>query len=177
MSLSYHYSFRAPSNIESIEIEQFLKRAEIKAKEYGLGPTLVENAKFDTPEKRAFSRRITRGLTLEDPRLIDVTLPENICWAHYKESGLCRIAPVEGVFMVVTEENGIESVWGLFRFPSLICDKNGRSLMKRHDGDDWISEGFIDSPDQRYRQIAHLFKEAGWLVSERDEFAVKASNT
>ncbi len=38
----------------------------------------------------------------------------------------------------------------------------------------WHLSQFVDSPDPRFREIVHLFAEAGFLESEKDEFRAGA---
>jgi hypothetical protein len=69
MGLSYYYEFAAPATVTAGELEQFLKALEFKAKPLGFSPTSVLNAPFDTPERRAFARRLCGGYYVEDERL------------------------------------------------------------------------------------------------------------
>jgi len=170
MGLSYHYSFRAPATTTAGELRDFLGGVEGDARLMGFDPTIVVAGPYDTPERRGFARRIARGLVVEDPRLRDVRLPESACWCFSPESGLCRLAPEYGVLLVVTDARGCETVFGFYRFPRVITDRDGRELMPVADAGGWSSGSFVDSPDPRYRAIVRRFREAGYVASELDEF-------
>lgn len=174
MGLSYHFSFRAPASASADALAEFLRRVEGDASLMGFGPTMILDAPFDTPARRDFARRISRPLTVEDPRLRGADLQEHLCWSFAPESGVCRLAPEHGVFLVVTDERGIESVWGFCRYPEIIRDRTGREIMSTGAAG-WSFGGFIDSPDPRYRSIVRRFREAGYFESEHDEFAPTSS--
>jgi hypothetical protein len=174
MGLSYHFSFRAPATVSSAELEVFLRDVEVDAQRLGFFPTLVVDAPFDTAERRAFARRVARGLMVEDVRLRGVTIPADVCWQCYPSSGACRLAPEHGVILVVTDERGCESVFGFFRYPAALRDLNGHEIMPVPDGGSWVSGDSVDTPDPRYREIVRRFREAGYLASELDEFLPQA---
>ncbi len=171
MALSFHFSFRAPASASSGELAGFLRVVEGDARLMGFGPTIVVDAPFDTPERRDFAGRTARALTVEDPRLRGADLPEHLCWTFLPAAGVCRMAPEHGVFLVVTNERGIEMVFGFCRYPQVIRDRAGREIMCIPEADDWRFGGFIDSPDPRYRAIVRRFREAGFVEYEHDEFA------
>ena len=74
MALSYYYTFSAPKIIPAAELGKFLKMVEEKAQDLGFDPTFVLNGPFATEEQKQFSRRITSGLLVNDPRLKGVTV-------------------------------------------------------------------------------------------------------
>lgn len=176
MGLSYHYSFRAAPSATAEELAAFLRLVEGDARLMGFAPTLVVTGPFDNPERRDFARRVARPLTVEDRRLRFAELPAELCWTFLPDVGVCRLAPKEGVLLVVTDERGRESVFGFFRFPEVIRDIGGRELMRIEGGGSWSSGGFVDSPDPRYRAIVRRFRDAGFLESEHDEFARAATS-
>lgn len=170
MGLSYHFSFRAPAHVSAGELESFLRNIEGDCRLLGFDPVIVVNGPFDNPDRRGFARRVARGLVVEDDRLRHAELPAETCWSHSPEGGYCRLAPEYGVFLVVTDERGAESVFGFFRYPRVIRDRAGREIMPVPGEGDWIQGSFVDSPDPRYRAIVRRFAAAGWMASERDEF-------
>ena len=170
MGLSYHYSFRAPADVPADRLAAFLGNVEGDARLLGFAPTIIVNGPFDTPERRGFARRVARGLLVDDARLRGAELPPEACWSIGSDGSWCRLAPEWGVFLVVTDARGCETVFGFFRYPRLIRDLAGREVMPVPDAGDWICGGCVDSPDPRYRAIARRFAEAGYLASEIDEF-------
>jgi len=170
MGLTYHYSFIAPADMPPEALEAFLQNVEGDARLMGFHPTTVVNASFDTPERREFARRVARGLTVEDERLQGVELSKEACWSC--GDGYCRLAPEHGVLLVVTDERGCEVVFGFFRYPRMIRDRDHREIMPVPGAGDWIAGDCVKSPDPRYRAIARRFAAAGYLASELDEFAV-----
>lgn len=171
MSLSYHYSFRAPKTVTAAELEQFVKTIESSAKKMGFNPTTVINAVFNTAEQKQFARRLTTGLFIEDERLKGVTLlDESKVWCYDRTNGSCRVIPEKGVMLVITDERGCETVFGFLWYPDALTDINGKQLAVLPSKGHWIYRSFVDSPDSRYRQIVELFNKAGYLESQHDEF-------
>lgn len=169
MGLTYHFGFVAPATVSDRTLEAFLRRVERDAQAMGFRPTAVINGPFDTPERRDFSRRIARGLTVTDPRLRGRTLPEEGYWS--RGEGFCRLAPERGVVLIVTSERGEETALGFFRYPDTIRDREGRTVMSTPGDNVWRSADCVKSPDPRYRSLVRRFAEAGYLDSEIDEFA------
>lgn len=170
MGLSYHFSLRAPADVTAGRLAAFLENVEGDAKLMGFHPTAVVNGPFDTLQRREFARRVARGLLVEDERLRGADLPPHSCWSIAADGSWCRLAPVHGVLLVVTDERGCETVFGFFRYPRTIRDRAGREIMTVPQADEWLSGSCVDSPDPRYRAIVRRFAEAGWLASELDEF-------
>lgn len=168
MGLNYHYSFHAPAAERAETLEAFLQNVEGDARLLGFHPTVVVNGPFDTPARREFARRVSRGLAVEDQGLRGVELPETACWTS--EAGYCRLAPEHGVLLVVTDERDTEVVFGFFRYPKAICDHTGREIVTVPGDGAWVSADCVKSPDQRYRAIVRRFAVAGYLSSELDEF-------
>lgn len=67
------------------------------------------------------------------------------------------------VILVVTDERGCETVFGFARFASILLDTNMRPVMKTPIGNRWFLRDFVDSSDERYREIVRLFLEGGSL--------------
>jgi len=172
MSLSYHFTFTAPKTVPAAKLEQFLKEVELDAKAMGFDPTLVLNAEFKTPEQLEFVRRLTTGLWVEDERLKGVTLlDQEKVWSYDREHGFCRLIPEQGVVLVVTDEQGCETVFGFMFYPDHLADVNGKVLAEMPTKGRWFHRNFVDSPDARFRKIVRKFAEAGFVEEERDEFA------
>ena len=134
-------------------------------------PTLVLNAAFDTPERRHFARRLTIGFPIEDARLKGAAIPaDEAVWEHDPNEGACHLLPSIAVLLVVTDHEGCETLFGFFRYSEAVKDIHGHVLAETGLGGRWHSSQFVDSPDPRFREIVHLFAEAGFLESEIDEF-------
>ncbi len=172
MGFSYHFTLSAAANVSAEELVEFLKSVERDARKMGFDPTAVVNATFDTPERREFSRRVVRGLHIEDERLKDVALAsKEQIWDFSPKLGHGRLAPEQAVILVLTDERGCETVFGFARYPATLRDANGRVLLETPVGDRWYFRDFVDSPDERFRKIVKRFAEAGYLEAARDEFA------
>jgi hypothetical protein len=118
MGLSYYYEFTAPAMVSADELEQFLKALDFKSKTLGFSPTSVLNVPFDTPERRAFARRLGSGYYVEDERLRGaVRLREGQVNHHNAQSGSVCLVPVRAVALVVTDVCGCESCIGFMQFP------------------------------------------------------------
>lgn len=170
MGLTYHFSFTAPAGVGADELASFLQDVEGDARLMGFRPTTVVNGPFDNPERRQFARRVARGLVVEDERLRGLEFPADTCWNSGGGTGYCRLAPEQGVLLVVTDERACETVFGFFRYPRLIRNRAGREIMPVPGDGAWVSGDSIKSPDQRYRAIVRRFAAAGYLASEIDEF-------
>lgn len=172
MGFSYHYAFRAPEGATHEELKAFLEGVEGDARLMGFAPTVVICGPFDTPERNEFARRVARGFSVEDEQLKGVRLHEGLCWTQHPSAGVCRLAPVFGCFLVVTDERRVESVFGFSRYPRELVSETGDMVMSSPLGNAWHGSGCIDSPDRRYRSLVRRFAEAGYLDYEHDEFAV-----
>ena len=172
MGLSYYYEFTAPAEVTAGELEQFLKALEFKAKTLGFSPTSVLNVSFDTPDRRAFARRLGAGYYVEDERLRgDVRFREGQVNHHNAEAGSVRLVPVRAVVLAVTDAAGCESCFGFMQFPKELIDESGATIMPFAAGEGWMFKDCIDTPDPRYRAIVREFERAGFLASSKDEFA------
>jgi hypothetical protein len=177
MGLSYYYEFTAPATATADELKQFLKALEFKAKTLGFSPTSVLNVSFDTPERRAFARRLGGGYYVEDDRLRgNVRLLEGQVNHHNAEAGSVRLVPVRAVALVVTDASGCESCFGFMQFPESLVDESGATIMPLPLGDRWMFKDYIDTPDPRYRAIVREFDQAGYLASSKDEFTSSAGS-
>ncbi len=171
MSLSYHFTFSAPTTATASELLGFLESVEADAKEMGFGPTMVLEATFDTPDRREFARRVVRAIHIEDERLQGVVLPAPEQVRDFSpNTGHCRLEPERAVILVVTDERGDETVFGFALYPETMKDIHGRVLLKTQVGDKWRWRDFVLSGDPRFRRIVKRFSEAGYLESETDDF-------
>lgn len=171
MGLSYYYTLAAPATVGAEELTAFLNGVEKEAQRMGFEPTLVLNATFDTPERRQFVRRLTTGLFIEDERLRGVALPaEPAVWRHNPHDGSCRLLPSRGAVLVVTDEQGCETLFGFFQYAESVKDVHGHTLAETGLAGRWHLSQFVDSPDPRFREMVRLFADAGFLESEKDEF-------
>jgi hypothetical protein len=153
-------------------LEQFLKALEFNAKTLGFSPTSVLSVSFDTPERRAFARRLGGGYWVEDERLCgNVRLREGQVDHHNAQAGAARLVPVRAIVLAVTDAVGCESCFGLMQFPDSLVDESGITIMPLPTGERWMFKDFIDTPDPRYRAIVREFDQAGYLASSKDEFA------
>ena len=172
MGLSYHFSFAAPALTPASTLEAFLKSVETDSKRWGFHPTLVINATFDTPQRKEFVRRLTTGLPVEDKRLQGVALPEHgTVWGHNQHLGTARVIPAQGVFLVVTDRQQCETIFGFFRYPDDIPDIHGKTIAQTGLKQRWVFRNFVDSPDPRFRDIVRRFADAGFVESVKDEYA------
>ena len=172
MGLSYYYEFTAPADTPAADLEEFLRGVEKLAKSLGFAPTTVLNIPFDTPERGEFARRLGGGFSLQDDRLKDLALPQEGQIRDYDPvSGSCRLIPLHGVVLVVTDKGGCETCFGFFQYPKEIVDIHGRSLVSTGFTDAWAYRNFVDSPDPRYREIVGRFEAAGYIKRVKDEFA------
>jgi hypothetical protein len=172
MGLSYYFTFTAPATTSPEELTSFLKDVESDAARLGFRPTLVLEAAFDTPDRRAFARRLTTGLPLEDQRLKGVALPaDTSVWEHDPIEGTCHLLPSRGVVLVLTDEHKCETVFGFFRYPAVVKDTHGRTIAETHLAGRWYFKDFVDSPDPRFRKIVQRFGTAGFLESATDEYS------
>jgi hypothetical protein len=170
MSLSYYFTFSAPATVLAGELVSFAKSVEAEAKEMEFEPTLVLDAAFDTPERRDFARRVVRGIHVEDEKLKGSAVPAKAqVWDVSPSLGHCRLAPDRAVILVVTR--GRDVGFGFVSFLKTLRDTNGRTLLKSPVGDRWFCRDFVNSPDPRCRKIVKRFSEAGYVESQKDEFA------
>ena len=171
MGLTYHFTFGAPADVHSEELQSFLSLVERDAKKMGFHPTVVLNVEFDTRERQNFVRRLTTGLSLQDERLKGVALPaESSVWEHNPRAGSCRVLPERGVLLVVTDEKGREIVFGFFQYADQVMDISGHALAETKLGGRWHFRDFVKSPDPRFRKIVQSFRDSGYLENETDEF-------
>jgi hypothetical protein len=170
--LSYHFSFTAPGRVSARELESFLKDVERYAKTLGFDPTAVLTVVFDNKERRDFGRRLGGGIYVENEKLKGVVfpLPEDAS-SHSQGSGSCRLVPRQAVVLIIMDEKGCEACFGWMKYPVAIRDINGSPIVETGMGDDWVYRNFVDTPDKRYRQIVKRFADAGYLKTEKDEYA------
>jgi len=175
MGLSYHFTFTAPADVSAAELERFLKGVEHEARQMGFHPTLVLDAVFNTVEQREFARRIVRSYVLQDQRLKGAVLPaEEQLRDFIPGVGRGRLVPERAVVLVVTDERGLETVFGFARYPATLRDVDGRALLETPLGGRWYFRDFVDSADTRFRQLVKRFADAGYLAAEQDEFATSS---
>lgn len=171
MAKTYYFEFKAPKSKRPDELVTFLRSVEEEAKKMGFEPTMVLNAIFDTTERKQFSRRLTTGLLVEDERLKGANLADDGRFLHLDTvGGSCRLPPAHGVVLVITNEQGQETVFGFLRFPEKVTDVHGRIVAESGLCGAWYFRGFLTSPDPRYRSLVEMFAAVGYLHSELDEF-------
>src|ERR1043165_6569483 len=174
MGLTYHYKFRAPASATAAELKSFLQGVETEAKRLGFDPTMVLDAPFDTSERRGLARRLTHGFVLESEALKTAPkLRDGQTWHFDPVGGWCRVIPVQGVVLVVTEQR-CETIFGFFKYPAALTDFKGREIIQLGAGDAWVFEDFIKTPDPRFRPIVRRFAEAGYVEAVEDDFAVSS---
>jgi hypothetical protein len=174
MGLSYHYAFSAPDTTPADALVDFLQEVEGDAKAMGFDPVLVLDAAFDTPERQKFARQLTTGARLESDKLKGVVLlRDGQVWNHDAVMGSCRVIPKRGVVLVVTDKQRRETVFGFFQFPATLKDLNGNAVVETGAGNGWTYRNFVDSSDPRYRQLVKRFADAGYVESEKDEYALR----
>ena len=172
MGLSYHYTFSAPRSVKPNKLVGFLEGVEKTAKQLGFNPTMVLNARFDNDRRREFVRRLTTGHPLTHENLKGIPmLKDNQVWYHNPIQGDCRVVPIAGILLIVTNEKRVETTFGFFRYPETLINIHGKEIAPVEIGNRWFFRGFVDSGDPRYRQIVQSFKAAGYVEEERDEFA------
>ena len=138
----------------------------------GFGPTMVLNAVFDNTERKQFARRLTSGLPVEDVRLKGADVPDDSrVWHLETANGLCRMPPLCGVLLVLTDERGCETILGFFRFPDTLRDTKGRIVAETGLGGAWYFRDHVKSGDPRFRRLVKSFAEAGYVEKEQDDFA------
>jgi hypothetical protein len=171
MGLNYHFKFGAPGSTKAAELVAFLKEVEKEAQKMGFKPTMVLDASFDTAEQKQFARRLTTGLPVEDIRLKGADLPDDSrVWHHDSSSGACRVPPSRGVVLVVTDEMGRETIFGFFQFPEVVRDTERRVVAETGLRGCWSFCDFVKSPDKRFREIVRLFRQAGFVEEEMDDY-------
>jgi hypothetical protein len=74
------------------------------------------------------------------------------------------------VVLVVTDERGRETCFGFFKFPEAIADIHGRIITQTGLGTTWSYRDFVNTPDQRYRDIVARFVAAGYAKAVKDEY-------
>lgn len=172
MGLNYHFKFGAPESMAATELVTFLKSVEREAQKMGFKPTMVLDALFDTAEQKRFARRLTTGLPVDDIRLKGADLPDDSrVWHHDRISGSCRIPPSKGVVLVVTDEMGRETIFGFFKYPEAVQDTERRPVAETGLKGRWSFRDFVKSPDKRFREIVRLFRDAGFVEEEVDDYA------
>jgi hypothetical protein len=152
-------------------LEHFLRGVEELAQSLDFHPTTLLNGPFDTAERREFSRRLGSGFTIQAEELRGSVLPaEGQIRNHNPHSGECRLDPIHGVVLVITDEQGCESCFGFFKYPEHIFDIYGAVISATQIAPRWTFRAFVNSPDPRYRQIVEAFSKAGFLKRATDEF-------
>jgi hypothetical protein len=177
MGLTYQFSFSAPAETSSQDLEKFLRSVESDAQALGFAPTTVLNVRFETSEQREFSRHLGGSCVVEDERLKgELSLRKDQVWHHHATSGTVRLVPVQGVILVVTNERGLETCFGFMKYPREVSDTNGTTILETPFKDSWTFSDFINSADPRYRALVRRFEASNYLAAEADDFVHDAEN-
>ncbi len=171
MGRSFYYEFAAPAAALADDLESFVLEVEGLAQSLGFAPTMVFNGPFDSAERRHFSTRLGGSLLVQDERLKTTAIPaQGQLRDHDPVAGECRVFPVQGVVIVITDETGCESAFGFMRFPERVVDINGAILAETKLDGGWWFRDFVSSPDPRYGKIVERFQAAGYWLRTRDEW-------
>ena len=73
--------------------------------------------------------------------------------------------------LVVTDEQGRETILGFFRFPETLRDTKGNIVAETGLGGAWCFRDHVKSADPRFRKLVKEFAEAGYVTTEQDDFA------
>ena len=169
MGLTYYYRFEAAAETPAPRLEAFLCLVEAKARAFP--QTMVLNATFDSPERRAFARRLVSGVHVEDTRLEGAALPlQTPVWDYCQSEGSARVIPVAGIFLVVSDERGCETCFGFFKYPDTVKDHGGHIVAESGLGGKWFFEDWVKTPDPRFRTIVKEFSRAGYVTEEKDDY-------
>lgn len=175
MGLHLNYEFSAPAETDSRELEAFLQKVQQEAQKMNFDPTVVLNVPFDTRERREFAGRLGGGRWVEDERLKTGVPREDHVLRFDSREGDCRVAPVRGVVLVVTDRrNGAESCFGFFQYPEAVQDEDGNILAETGLNGRWAFRDYISSADPRYRTLLEHFQAAGYVEEIRDDYAAPA---
>ncbi len=171
MGQHLNFEFTAPAGTLSIELERFLQSVLEEVAAMGFEPAIVLNVPFDTPERQEFARRSGGGRWVEDERLKTGIPREDHVIRQDSFQGDCRVAPLRGVVLVLTDEKGAESCFGFMQYPEQVKDRNGETLAKTLLQGRWVFRDFISSADPRYRRIVERFRSAGYVKEVADDYA------
>jgi hypothetical protein len=72
---------------------------------------------------------------------------------------------------VVTDERGCETLFGFFQFPAAVRDSKRKVVAETGLKGGWWFHDFVKSPDNRFREIVRLFRDAGYVEEEVDDYA------
>ena len=169
MGLTYYFKFEAAAETPAHLLQVFL--CSVEAKVRGFLQTLVLNAAFDSPERRAFARRLVSGFHVADERLKTAVLPlKTPVWDYSQSEGSARLIPACGVFLVVANEQGCETCFGFFKYPETIKDHRDQIVGESGLGEKWFFQDWVKTPDPRFRAIVKEFSLAGYVTEESDDY-------
>jgi hypothetical protein len=168
MGLTYRYTFRAPADATANQLAAFLHRVEIEAQRVGLGPTVVLNVPFDTPERAKFAERLGPAFWIQDERLQSSQPMRAV--RHLPEEGSCSVIPLHGVVLLIMDERGHEACFGFMQYPKIVRDSDGNTIGESGLDGAWAFEDFVQTPDPRYRQLVQIFAAAGYVRCVTDDF-------
>ena len=159
MALDYYYSFKAPGDTAPEALASFLTEVGEHATQLGFQKATLLTVDFLSDDEKEFSRRLALLPELVDEGLKGVSLPEKShAYRHDATSGRCRLYPGTGVFLVVTDERGVESTFGFMKFPTEIRDESGEVAARIPWAKDWVFEQYVQTPDPRYREVVGIFR-------------------
>jgi hypothetical protein len=172
MGLTLHYGIEAPAAHAPERLAAFLKLVESKAQALGFAPTRVICAEFDTPQKRAFARRLGGIRLVADERLkTNQPLAEAVAWRHDQQQGTACLTPSRGVVLILTDEEGLEVSFGFLKYPGVLYTRDGACVLMLPSVSKWEMSDHLKSPDPRLRTILREFSQEGYLAFVKDDFA------
>jgi hypothetical protein len=171
MGLTYYYKFEAPAETPADRLEAFLRSVETRIRPLKFRQSLMVNAVFDSPERRAFARRLVSGFPVGDERLKTAALPlKTPVWDYSQSEGIARLLPLAGVFLVVADEHHCETCFGFFRYPEVVTDQRDYVVAESGLGGKWFFQDWVKTPDPRFRLVVQEFSRGGYLTEEKDDY-------
>ena len=174
MSLNLYYEFRAPATTPVEDLKSFLSEVGAHALDLGFVNAVTVNCVFRSVDQLDFARRVCLLPWITDERIKSADFSSDPAVSRQdREAGECSVYPTSGVILVVVNEAGHEATFGFLKFPQTItgiAEDGSRGLIEPSGYSDWHFQQRVQSPDPRYRTLVRDFADAGFLVSEEDEY-------